>query len=182
MLYTKKGDDGKTTIFGCDQRLSKSSAIAEALGALDEANSYLGVCKEEVLDNDVVFENKKFSEILHNIQNNLFTVQAEVAGAPKNIDKEKLADLEKVLNAIEATLPEQKTFIIPGGTKNSAHLDFARTLIRRAERRVVAVTEEGIAKITPETLAYLNRLSSFLYAGARLYTHKSGIKEEPPRY
>jgi ATP:cob(I)alamin adenosyltransferase len=174
MLYTKKGDDGKTQIFDCDQRFSKSSAVAEALGALDEVNSFLGVVKCKVNNQD--------KGIMHQIQENLFIIQAEVGGAEKKISKDKISEIEKIIDKIEKELPPIKTFFISGATELSAKLDFARTLARRAERRVIKVKEEGLVKISQNTLAYLNRLSSLLYALARQSAYKSGIKESAPTY
>lgn len=173
MLYTKKGDDGKTKLFGCDQRISKSSAITEALGCLDEVNSYLGVVKSKIDD-----ENK---ELIHKIQNNLFVIQAEVAGADKRISEEEIKYIEDVIAVIEKDLPEIKSFLISGTNEISAHFDFARTLARRAERRVIAVSEERIERIDPKTLMFLNRLSSLLYAFARLSAKDSGV-EIAPKY
>ncbi len=174
MLYTRKGDKGKTTIFHCNQSLSKSSAVAEALGTLDEVNSYLGVIKSQAEEENI--------EIVQRIQENLFIIQAEVAGADKKIDKKEILKMEKIINAVEKELPPIKTFFISGATVLSAEFDFARTLVRRAERRVVAVAEEKLIKISPNTLTYLNRLSSLLYALARHLAHKSGIKESAPAY
>lgn len=182
MLYTRKGDKGKTGTFGCDQKISKSSAITEALGTLDEANSYLGICKASVKDSKYKISGTKISEIINKIQNNLFIIQAQVAGADKKIADGEVGRLEKNIAEIEKELPPIKTFLIPGANEISAHFDFARTLARRAERRTVAVAEENIAKIEPETLAYLNRLSSFLYAFARFSASVSGHKETPPTY
>ena len=88
MLYTRKGDSGKTAVFGCDQRISKSSAIAEALGTLDEINSFLGVCKVLAHQTKVECGKLKVEEIINAVQQNLFIVQAELAGADKIIIKE----------------------------------------------------------------------------------------------
>ena len=176
MLYTGKGDDGTTKTFGCcDQRVSKSSAVTEALGVLDEINSFLGVIK-------VNPQAVSIAETLAEVQQNLFIVQAEIAGADKRITEEKVREMEVAIGAIEHELPPIKSFFVSGGTEIAALLDFARTLARRAERRVVAVAEEGAQAIGKETLAYLNRLSSLLYALARQANHKSGITEEPPTY
>lgn len=175
MLYTGKGDNGTTSAFGCNQRFSKSSAIAEALGTLDEVNSFLGVVKMNKQAGDV-------AQTLADVQQNLFTIQAEVAGAEKHISEEKVRELENIINAIEAELPPIKTFFVSGGTELASMLDFARTLSRRAERRVVGVADEGAVVVGKDTLAYLNRLSSLLYAMARQTNHKSGITEESPKY
>jgi len=191
MLYTKKGDDGTTKTFACDQRISKSSKVAEALGALDEANSFLGLARARTKDK--VFEIKghaegrvgeqiKFAELILEIQQNLFIVQAEVAGATLSIDAEKVKRVEKIVDEIEKILPPIKTFFISGATKDGAVLDITRTLVRRAERRVVDAIEEGKIKVSKETLAYLNRLSSLLYALARISSHLEGEEEIKPEY
>lgn len=184
MLYTRKGDNGTTKIFGCDQRMSKSSAVAEALGSLDEINSFLGLVKVEAED----FEYKvpggevSISDFVHNIQETLFIIQAEVAGFPKPLNEEKAKELEIVIDTIEKELPPIKTFFISGGTKLAAYMDVSRTIARRAERRVVAVSDEGTVKVGAGTLAYLNRLSSVLYAFARWVNNKSGKAEKAPSY
>lgn len=164
-----------TGTFGCDQKMSKSSTIAEALGTLDEINSFLGVCK--VLSRDL-----KTEEIINEVQQNLFIVQAELAGSDKTIDEEKVKEVEEIIDGIEKELPPIKTFFVSGGTELASSFDFARTLARRAERRVVAVVEEGEVKVGEQTLAYLNRLSSLLYALARLSNKNFGITEQSPTY
>src|SRR5262249_46248815 len=116
------------------------------------------------------------------VQQNLFIVQAQVAGAPKKIMKGKLTKIEGIIGAIEGELPPIRVFSVPGGTELSTRLDVARTLARRAERRVVAVAESGERKITGYTLAYLNRLSSLLFALARLTNLRYGIKDAAPTY
>jgi len=185
MLYTGKGDNGTTSTFGsCNQRISKSSAVAEALGTLDEANSFLGLVKTNVRASEmrVTEEGNSLSVVIDSVQQNLFIVQAELAGADKHIEESKVVEMEAVIDTIEKELPPIKSFFVSGGTELGAILDFARTLARRAERRVVAVAEEGGQGVDKDTLAYLNRLSSLLYALARQVNHKSGITEEPPRY
>jgi len=181
-LYTGKGDGGKTGTFGCDQRISKSSAIAEALGTLDEVNSFIGVCKTDTKAQEPYLEGYTFANMLDWIQQQLFIVQAHIGGADKTIDKEKITHMEEAINMAEKELPIIKTFFVSGGTEFAAKLDFARTLARRAERRAVAVSEEGTVEVDNHILAFLNRLSSLLYSMARLTNHKSGITEEPPHY
>ena len=182
MLYTGKGDKGDTSIFGCDQRFSKSSAVAEALGTLDEVNSFLGVCKTKSESANISIKGNSLADIFDKIQRNLFIVQAEVASVKKTIEEDKVKQVEVVIDAIEKELPPIKSFFISGGTELAASVDFARTLARRAERRVVAVSEEGIVGVGEFTLAYLNRLSSLLYALARFVNFKSGIEEKSPTY
>ena len=182
MLYTRKGDNGTTKTFGCDQRISKSSAIAEALGSLDEINSFLGLCKVKARKEKLLVEKSAVDKIVHEIQKNLFIVQAELAGASMSIDEEKVKEIEKIIDLIEKELPPIKTFFISGGTELASVFDIARTIARRAERRVTAVSEEGKVEIKASTKAYLNRLSSVLYALARLSNFREGITEQSPDY
>ena len=133
MLYTRKGDDGTTKTFGCDQRISKSSAVAEALGAMDEVNSFLGLCKIKADRLKFPFENLSFEKIVHDIQKNLFIVQAELAGATGSISENKVQEIEEITDGIEKELPKIQSFFISGNTELSASFDFARTLARRAE-------------------------------------------------
>lgn len=185
MLYTRAGDDGTTKFFGCDQRFSKSSKIVEALGTLDEINSYLGVCKVKIDDSLIVsLDKEKLSceRIIGIVQQDLFNVQAEIAGAEKTIEIGRVVWLETIIDQIEKELPPIKNFVVSGGTEFSSLLDFARTISRRAERQVVVAQEEGLVKIGKNTLSYLNRLSSLLYSLARYANIKSGIVEENPHY
>ncbi|HEY4513245.1 MAG TPA: cob(I)yrinic acid a,c-diamide adenosyltransferase [Candidatus Paceibacterota bacterium] len=184
MLYTRKGDGGTTKTFGCDQRISKSSLVAEALGSLDEANSFLGLARARTEGDSFSLGAEKinFVDVILEIQQNLFIVQAEVAGATMTIEQDKVDRVESVVDGIEKILPPIKSFFISGATKNSAVLDICRTLVRRAERRVIAAKEEGKINISDSTLAYLNRLSSLAYALARLSSHMKGQEELKPDY
>ena len=164
-------------MFGCDQqRISKSSELPEALGSLDELNAFLGFVKVRAQDEP------RIKAVLQETQETLFIVQAEIAGADKRIGKERTESVEAVINAIEKEIPPLKGFSIAGGTELSALLDVARTLARRAERRIIAVSDAQVREITQETKTYMNRLSSLLFALARLANHLSGVPEENPRY
>lgn len=181
-LYTGKGDGGTTKFFGCDQkRVSKSSAVAEALGNLDELNSFLGVVKVNEKASSFLVLGSSLSQIIEEIQQNIFIIGANIAGAEKNLSADKVLQVESLIAECEKELPPIKTFTIAGGTELAALLDFARTLARRAERRVVAVHDE-LGTMSPEILKYMNRLSSILFALARLTNHRSGIKETAPSY
>lgn len=187
-LFTGKGDGGTTKVFGCDQqRISKASELPEALGSLDELNSFLGLAKvraKQVQDSLVpgAEEGKTISMVIRDVQEALFIVQAETAGADKRITKEQVDRVEMITNAIEKEIPPITSFSIAGGSELSAVLDVARTLARRAERRLVAVADTGARTLAPDTKAYMNRLSSLLFALARFANHKAGITEENPRY
>lgn len=194
MLFTGKGDGGTTKTFGCDQRISKSSTITEALGSLDEINSFLGLLKIKSVG--IIFPLESgdivLSETINRIQQDLFIIQAELAGADKTIVEEKVKWLEQIINDIEKALPPIKTFFVSGGCELATLADISRTIARRAERRVVGVADEardiqGELAPTKEpvgkhSLAYLNRLSSVLYACARMANHINGVVEESPRY
>ena len=184
MLYTRKGDNGTTKTFGCDQRISKSSLVAEALGSLDETNSFLGLARAKTAGMIFKIKNKqiKYSDVVLEVQHNLFIVQAEVAGSTLNITTEKITQAEKIVDEIEKVLPPIKNFFISGATETGALFDVARTLARRAERRVVAVKEEGKVSVSADTMTYLNRLSSLLYALARISSHTEGVEEIKPNY
>ena len=186
VLYTGKGDKGDTYVFDTPKgkRISKTSVLVEALGALDELNSICGVCKIKAQTSGIYIgaEMPSLEHILHEMQENLFIVQAELAGAPKCLAGEKVRDLERITTAIEAELPPITTFFVPGGTELSAFLDVARTTARRIERRIVAVREAALREVGDETLAYLNRLSSALYACARYANYAVGVEEDAPEY
>jgi len=184
MLYTRKGDGGTTKTFGCNQRISKSSLVAEALGSLDETNSFLGLPRAwtKGMSFKLASERIEYPELILEIQQNLFIVQAEVAGSTLNITEDKVKRVEKIVDEIEKVLPPIKNFFVSGSTELGATFDTARTLARRAERRVVAAHEEGKVKVNPGTLAYLNRLSSLLYALARIASHNEGVEELKPHY
>ncbi len=182
MLYTRKGDSGTTKTFGSQERVSKSSAIAEALGTLDEVNSFLGICKIRSGEKQYAVAGRDMDEVVHWLQSNLFIVQAELAGADKKVTEEKVKEVERIVDVIEKELPPITTFFISGGTELAATFDVARTIARRAERRVTAVADEGTKEVSVHTKAFLNRLSSILYALARYANHLEGVHERAPDY
>lgn len=182
MFYTRKGDKGDTHFFESKARVSKSGERAEALGTLDELNSLLGFCKARAKKSDIEVFGRPLPDILEEIQQNLFIVQAALAGADKAISEEKVKAVEAMIDGIEKELPEIKTFFVPGATELSGLLDFTRAVSRRAERRVVKFLETGEIEITAESRSYLNRLSALLYALVRYVNLKSGAKDIPPSY
>lgn len=184
MLYTRKGDNGTTKTLSTKEgeRISKDSTQTEALGTLDELNSYLGVVKVKARHARFLIDKQTFESLINQIQQNLFIVQAELAGADKKIAEEKIIDIEHIIDTAETMMPPIKSFFISGGTDLAANFDFARTLSRRAERRVIEHNNSSEKKLNEHTLSYLNRLSSLLYALARLANYKSGITEQPPNY
>ena len=167
-IYTKKGDRGETSLFLKKPiPVSKDSVRVRAIGALDEANSYLGV---------IVSEAPESKNPLNEIQRNLFVAGSILAGARLRFSKVKTRKLERVIDRLEGSLPVLKNFVLPGGGKAGAKLFFARALVRRAERAVVSL--DLVEAVKPEILVYLNRLSDYLFMMARGVNFKGGFKEE----
>ena len=156
-IYTKIGDKGKTFLFN-GKKVSKNSFICEALGSLDEVNSWLGIVGG-------------FTEI----QKDLMTISSILAGAKLNFPLSKTKDLERKIDRLEKILPKLKGFIIPNG--KNAKLHFARALIRRAERAVVSLHNSKFL-VHSSILIYLNRLSDYVFTLARYSNFKEGRKEE----
>jgi cob(I)alamin adenosyltransferase len=167
-IYTRKGDDGTTSLW-YGGRISKTDARTEAYGTLDEAVSALGVARAASTDEQVS------AQILR-LQNELFVAGAELATAPEarqrlepgvsRVTDEMVERLEQEIDAHMATVNLPPKFVIPGGTPLSGQLDLARSVLRRAERRIVAVYEEGALSDTA-LLRYVNRASDLLFAMAR---------------
>lgn len=187
MLYTRKGDQGTTKALDSKERISKSSPLPEALGTLDELNSFLGFIRAvlpRLGDIPVPFKKttKSAITVVHAIQEHLFIVQAQLAGSEKRLGSSKVTWLETLTDSMEASMPPIKSFSIPGASETSALFDVARTLARRAERRVVSVHEEGVREMPEASRQYLNRLSSVLFALARFANVHAGKAEESPTY
>ncbi len=177
MLYTRKGDDGTSGLLGTKKRFPKNSPIYDALGALDELNSLLGVCRayspHKKGNVDVVDE-------IRNIQERLFIIQAELAGAPKSILPEHITELESTIEKFEMLIENPHAFVIAGTTELSALFDYARSVSRRTERRVLDA--HSVREVSSHTRIYLNRLSSLLYVLARYTAKEDGEKELSPSY
>jgi cob(I)alamin adenosyltransferase len=187
ILYTGVGDKGTTTLFDCQQmRISKSAVLIEALGSVDELNAYLGLIKAYPGTDKLVLNNGnrkiQYSKLIEDIQQNLFVIQAELGGSKMSINKNELVKIEKVINQIAEVLPPVTSFTISGGSVISASLDFSRTLARKSERRIISVVDEGSRIINPHTIAYMNRLSSVLFALSRYANFVLAIPESHPNY
>ena len=157
-IYTKTGDDGKTST-ATNERIDKSSDLIEAIGAVDEANSAIGMATD--------FHN----DIMDRIQNDLFDLGAELSGAPTIvISEERIAHLENIIDDYNEYLEPLHSFVLPTGALHNA-----RTVVRRAERQVWKI--EGI---NPNIAKYLNRLSDLLFVMAR-YHNKGNEKLWVPK-
>jgi len=172
-IYTKTGDKGETSLFSSNKskkiRVSKASLRIEAIGSVDEANTFLGLAASFI-------KNKKLGSQVTEIQRHLFEVGAILAGAKVEINKDLPKKMEKEIDEMDKRLPKLTHFILPGGGKAGSLLFMARTFIRRAERRVVDLSKKE--KVSPSVIIYLNRLSDYVYTLARYSNFKEKIKEE----
>ena len=170
-IYTKRGDKGKTCLYCKDgtERVLKDSLRINALGAIDEVNSYLGVIVSLSKDH-------KLTNVIKEIQKNLMMISSILAGSRLYFSPASTHKLEKLMDKIEDKLPTLKNFILPGGTKIASHLNFTRSLVRRAETIVVGLSKKE--DVNPKILAYLNRLSDALFLLAREENYKEGVGEE----
>jgi len=175
-LYTGCGDRGQTDLLGA--RVGKTDPRIEAIGALDEASSAIGLARAAAASG-------RTRDALIETQRDLYKIMAELAFTTEQyprrveIDADRLAWLETETNALTDEVPPLREFVLPGETTAGATLDWARVMARRAERRVVAVAEAGGAEgdgpvRNPNVLPYLNRLSSLLFALARWEEHAAG--------
>ena len=174
-IYTKTGDAGQTSLF--DQtRVSKADARVDAYGEVDELNACLGAARAAGLDGDM-------STAIETIQRELFAVGARLADPSSRIagrvtkaaiSGHEIARLEQTIDRLEEALPPLRRFILPGGSAPGAWLHLARTVCRRAERRVVALGPEAAE---PLVIVYLNRLSDLLFVMARAANHRAGVPE-----
>ncbi|HEX5055910.1 MAG TPA: cob(I)yrinic acid a,c-diamide adenosyltransferase [Gammaproteobacteria bacterium] len=165
-IYTRTGDDGTTgTVDG--RRVAKDTALIEAFGTLDELNSYLGLLLASGLPEDA-------AEVLRRVQHWLFNIGAEAAGSRNyRLPAGAVTELEAALDRYNAGLPPLKEFILPGGSHNAALCHVARTVCRRAERRLLSWLT-GNPDANPELLKYLNRLSDLLFVLARVLLRAEG--------
>lgn len=170
-IYTKTGDAGETGLFG-GPRVRKSDPRVDAYGEVDELNATIGQVR-------AIVEDPELDHHLARVQDELFCVGAELAtphgakarAALPPVDARWAERLEAAIDAWDAELPPLRQFVLPGGTRTAAALHLARCVCRRAERRVVALAAE--TEVEPAVIAYLNRLSDFLFMAARLANHRA---------
>lgn len=163
-LYTRTGDDGTTSLVG-GTRAPKESPRLEAYGTIDELNSWLGL----LAASQAISTDRR--RHLQMIQNRLFDIGATLATEPESDWQpqlpaaEALAHIEKLIDSIDSALPPLRHFILPGGHPDAARANIARTVARRAERRITALSRS--VHVDPFILQYINRLSDLLFAIAR---------------
>ncbi len=168
-IYTRTGDAGQTSIVG-GARLPKTATRIEAYGTVDELNSHLGL-----LAADASTPEPQRRTLLQ-VQNSLFNIGGFLAGTPSDglIDDDTLM-LENSIDAMDRELPPLHEFILPGGSTLAAQAHIARTVCRRAERRILSCASE--MNLTPTLLAYINRLSDWLFTFARYANLQAQVPE-----
>lgn len=174
-IYTKTGDHGETSIIG--GRVSKDDDQVEAYGTVDEANSILGVAVSFISETE-----QEIKEELEKIQHELFDCGGDLSmkeGSeqkyPYKVKEEMVTFLEEKIDQYMKEVPELERFILPGGTPASSQLHVARTVVRRAERRVVSLARKQ--SVNPFVRQYLNRLSDYLFALSRVTNFRAGTKD-----
>jgi cob(I)alamin adenosyltransferase len=173
-IYTKTGDTGSTSLVA-GTRVSKASIKIDSYGNIDELNSWIGVLRD-----DPVHESRR--EVLKEIQDRLFTIGADLASEPEQT-KKKLPDLyesdiellEKEMDTMNEVIPPLRLFVLPGGHQSVSFAHVARTVCRRAERQIIALSNEE--EVNPLIIKYINRLSDYLFVLSRKITQELGTEE-----
>jgi cob(I)alamin adenosyltransferase len=176
-IYTKTGDRGDTGLFG-GARVSKASLRVEVYGELDELNSVVGLVRSEPFDADV-------DALLAVVQSRLFDLGAELATAPDSkvalgiplVNEAEVERLEQAIDRAETELAPLKTFVLPGGSRAASYLHLARTVCRRAERKLVLLAQGE--PVREQCIHYVNRWSDTFFVLARLANHRAGIADVP---
>ncbi|TRX57698.1 cob(I)yrinic acid a,c-diamide adenosyltransferase [Fulvivirga sp. M361] len=175
-VYTKTGDKGTTSLFG-GARVSKSHIRIESYGTVDELNSYIGLLKDQPVNQDR-------KDLLENIQDKMFTIGAILATEPGNskvkvptLSMEHVSSLEEAMDKMDESLPAMKNFVLPGGHQSVSYCHITRCICRRAERLTIALNETE--PVDPVVIQYLNRLSDYFFVLARKVALELDITETP---
>lgn len=174
-VYTKTGDDGTTGLVG-GSRVKKYDLRLESYGTIDELNACIGVVRSYPVPKHVM-------DMLLEIQNKLFNIGSRLASDEKGeaytaglaVKTKDIEMLEKAMDTFEESLPKLENFILPGGELSVAQCHMARTICRRAERRIVEFSEQ--TPVQTEIVKYVNRLSDFFFVLARYLGHHKGVDE-----
>lgn len=176
-IYTKTGDKGQTSLIG-GTKISKAHLRIEAYGTVDELNSWIGLCRD-------ILEDEQSKITLREVQDRLFTIGSALACDPDKETKMAIPDLmetdckflEQQIDAMEDLLPVMKSFILPGGDIRISQLHITRCVCRRAERCCVRLSEE--TRLDGMIIKYVNRLSDYLFVLARYTAHRINIPDIP---
>ena len=175
-VYTRGGDQGMTSLVG-GQRVSKASVRLESYGTVDELSAHLGLLAAMLPEGDDQQFIQRIQSCLFNVCTNLATDQDQTPLYPSaHLPEGEIRRMEDAVDAIMALLPERQGFILSGGTPAAAQAHVCRTVCRRAERCIVALSEE--ATVSPEVLQYVNRLSDYLFVFAKKLNFIAGKSEK----
>lgn len=173
-IYTKTGDQGTTSLVG-GTRLSKAHVRIEAYGTVDELNAYIGLLRDQPV-------NEARRDLLKEVQDRLFTIGSHLASEPDqtrkrlpDLHEEDIQLLEREMDALDAQLPPLRAFVLPGGHPSVSFGHVARTVCRRAERMVINLHEQE--PVEDIIIRYLNRLSDYLFMLCRIMTQELGAEE-----
>ena len=178
-IYTKTGDKGETSLYG-GKRVRKDNLRVEAYGAVDETNAFIGFARAAIHEGSSGSREvlNYIDSVLEPVQHRLFGIGATLAGSddPKYaVEDSDLDFLEKSIDRMDEQVQPIKAFILPFGTDLSARLHLARVISRNAERRIVALSQSE--EVSPNLLAYANRLSDFLFTLARFANKAQGVPD-----
>ena len=173
-IYTRTGDAGTTGLYG-GKRISKADCQIETYGSIDELTSYIGLVV-------VKLKNNEESDLLIGIQKDLYKIMGFLSGAKTDLSslENQVIFFEKTIDRIEKNLPKLNKFIIPRGDISAIFSHIARSICRRAEREITALSKKE--KIEPSILKYINRLSDFFFTLARFINHQNNHKEINPKF
>lgn len=174
-IYTRTGDEGETGLYG-GERVAKSSLRVEAYGNVDEASSFLGLARSQIMDRDL-------DRLLEQLQSILFELGADLATPHTARQREKISPItaadvswiEELIDGLDGELEPLTSFVLPGGDPAAAALHVARSVMRRAERSAVALMDAET--INPDTVKFLNRASDLLFNLARVVNTRTGVSE-----
>jgi len=173
-VYTKKGDKGSTSVMGTRERFHKYHSRIEAIGNVDELNSYVGMIRS-FMDSDTILDN-----LLNRVQNDLFSIGARLADVRSCSKKDTpirldVSILEQAMDNMSKSLEPLRNFILPTGNQVMCYCHLTRTVCRRAERNIVKLSEES--SVDDHILSYINRLSDYFFVLSRYLGSESKIKE-----
>ncbi|MFD2520881.1 cob(I)yrinic acid a,c-diamide adenosyltransferase [Emticicia soli] len=174
-IYTKTGDKGTTALVG-GRRVSKGDLKIEAYGTVDELNSWIGLVRDQAI-------NESRRDLLKEIQDRLFTIGADLASEPEQVRKKPVPSLiddditllENEMDKMDTELMPLRAFVLPGGNQSVSFAHLARTVCRRAERLAIRLSAEE--EVNPMIVKYLNRLSDYLFVLSRKMTQELGSEE-----
>ena len=175
-IYTKTGDQGTTALFG-GKRVSKADLRIETYGTIDELNSFVGLVRDQEI-------NQPRKDELIEIQDRLFTIGSVLATEPGNtkvktpqLSEEDITFLERKIDAMDEVLPQMRSFVLPGGHQSVSYCHVARTVCRRAERLCISLNKHE--PVDPLIIKYLNRLSDYLFVLSRKMGQELKVEETP---